>query len=143
MAWVPLDAIGQTYADWVLSHDELPALVNLVHPRPTAWHVVRRGVCDALGTSPPVVPLAAWVSKVEHAMHTASLRQMADIPAAKILNFFRDLLSASSTGQAPLGVEFCTAALQRSSPTMRELQPISEDHARMWVRFWRTSGYIL
>jgi thioester reductase-like protein len=65
VAWMPLDAIGQAYVDWVLSKDELPRLVNVVHPRPTTWDVILRGLRKELGESVPLVPLSRWVSKLE------------------------------------------------------------------------------
>ena len=74
-----MDAIGQAYVDWVLSSDDLPDFVNVVHPCPVAWDVVLHGVCDELHKSLPVVPLAEWISKVERAMQSSSLDQMAEI----------------------------------------------------------------
>lgn len=40
------------------------------------------------------------------------------------------------------GLMYETAALRRSSTTMRELQPMTEEHARMWVRYWKAMGWI-
>lgn len=160
---MPLDAIGQAYVDWVVSNDELPELVNVVHSRPIGWNVVARGVSGELGTALPVIPLDEWVSRLEECTNNATLERITQIvsvairsawhpykpllsqPALQILDFFRHLASASSQKQiAAISTEkCCTGELQRSSPTMRGLQPISEDHVRMCVRFWRESGYIL
>jgi hypothetical protein len=62
---MPLDAIGQAYVDWVLSEDKLPRLVNVVHPRPTTWDVILRGLREELGGSLSLVPLSQWVKKLE------------------------------------------------------------------------------
>lgn len=37
---------------------------------------------------------------------------------------------------------FETAALLKSSATMSALQPMTEEHARMWVRYWKAKGFI-
>ena len=63
--WMPLDAIGQTYVDWVVSTDDLPKLVNVVHPRPTTWDVILQGLRWELGYDITVVPLEQWVAKLE------------------------------------------------------------------------------
>ena len=79
MAWVPLDAISQAYADWVLSSDELPDFVNVVHPHPIGWDVVIRGFNEELGTSLPIVSLDEWVLKLEQRLHTTTLDQIAEV----------------------------------------------------------------
>ena len=39
-------------------------------------------------------------------------------------------------------VIFGTSELCQSSATVRELEPMSEEHARMWVRYWRSREFI-
>lgn len=41
-----------------------------------------------------------------------------------------------------LNLEYETDRLLASSATMRGLQPMGEEHARMWVRYWRAKGFI-
>ena len=65
VAWVPLDAIGKAYLDWVLCKTELPALVNVVHPLPTTWDVILKGLHEELGGTLPIVPIHEWVKKLE------------------------------------------------------------------------------
>ena len=64
--WVPLDVIGQTYTDWVLSRDELPQLVNFVHPKGTPWDVVLDGINGELVEPISQVTLQAWAHQVEN-----------------------------------------------------------------------------
>ena len=66
------------------------------------------------------------------------------------MDFFRAIAHGGSPGESsaaqspegPLGLEFETAALLRSSPSMRAIQPMTEDNARAWVRFWKAQGFI-
>ena len=60
-----MDAVGQAYVDWTLTKEDLPALVNVVHPRPTNWDVILNGLRQQLGDSLPVVPVEEWVAKLE------------------------------------------------------------------------------
>lgn len=142
VSWVPLDAIGGAYVDWVVSSEPLPVLVNVVHPHPTLWDVIIRGLREELGDL-PVVPPDVWVSKLETWSESASAEDLSRIPALKILSFFRRLATTRLEGEDRVnGLNFATDELRRSSPTMRELQPLSEGHAWMWVQYWRSRNYL-
>ena len=39
--------------------------MNVVHPRPTSWDVILRGVHQELGESLPIIPMQEWVGKLE------------------------------------------------------------------------------
>lgn len=60
-----MDAVGQAYVDWVLTKEDLPALMNVVHPRPTSWDIILRGLRQELGDGLPIVPVQEWVGKLE------------------------------------------------------------------------------
>ena len=63
--WTPSDAIGGIYVDWILRRDDLPPLVNVIHPRPTTWNIILNGLCEELGVRLAVTPLRDWVQKLE------------------------------------------------------------------------------
>ncbi|EKM51563.1 uncharacterized protein PHACADRAFT_212203 [Phanerochaete carnosa HHB-10118-sp] len=141
--WVPLDAIGSAYIGWVIFDNNLPLLVNVVHPRPTSWDVVLRGIRTEVGGDMPVVPLDVWVAKLDVQSSTATAEDLARLPALKLIGFFRGLVAARlGSGDRADSLPFATDELQRSSPTMCELQPLSEEHARMWVRYWKSRRYL-
>ncbi|GJE88440.1 acetyl-CoA synthetase-like protein [Phanerochaete sordida] len=140
--WVPLDAIGEAYVDWVTADGALPAFVNVVHPRPTSWDVVLRGLREELGWL-PVVPLDVWVAKLDAMSGVATADDLARVPALKLLALFRRWAAGQEDGaEGVSSLVFASDNLQHSSPTMRELQPLSEEHARMWVRYWRSRHYL-
>ena len=62
---MPLDAIGQAYVYWILSQEKLPSLVNFVHPRPTSWDIILKGINEELSNNLPIIPLTEWVVKLE------------------------------------------------------------------------------
>lgn len=76
VAWMPLDSIGEIYADWMLSTDSLPFLVNVVHPRPTTWEAILQAIGDALGMKLCVVPLGEWIKRLENRATDASLKEL-------------------------------------------------------------------
>ncbi|GJF00095.1 acetyl-CoA synthetase-like protein [Phanerochaete sordida] len=151
--WMPLDAIGAAYVDWVLAPDELPPLVNVVHPRPTTWDVVLRGLRAELGERVRAVPVQEWAAQLEAHAKNPSAEDLVEMPALKLIDFFRGLAGAAGPGagagdastaapEGPLDLTFETAALLQSSAAMRAIQPMVEDNARAWVRFWKAKGFI-
>ena len=170
VAWIPLDAIGQAYVDWVLNKDDLPVLVNVVHPRPTNWDVILRGLRQELGDSLPIVPMEEWVGRLEKLAKDPvpdDLTRVVSLctfqwylylmpfrviqPALKIMDFFRSIahptqkngeVDAAGGTKSAMNLAYETSELLRSSPVMRELQPMSEEHARAWVRYWKAKGFV-
>lgn len=63
-------------------------------------------------------------------------------PALKLLGFFRSMANAQDKTQRQAAIQFETSKLQRSSPTIREMPPVTEKHARKWVKYWISSRYI-
>ena len=71
-------------------------------------------------------------------------------PALKLRPFFRGLANADrqhrgmalevgEDGGSPL---FGTTQLQRCSPSMRQLPSMDKEHARMWVKYWKSRNYV-
>ena len=83
---MPLDAIGEAYIDWIVSQEELPLLVNVVHPHPTSWDVVLSGIRAELGGSLPIVTLQEWVANLEARLSTATADDL-----TKIVSLFQAL----------------------------------------------------
>lgn len=50
--------------------------------------------------------------------------------------------AAAPTEVGALDNTFETTKLCESSPTMRAIQPLSEEHAKMWVKYWKGKGFI-
>ncbi|GJE97028.1 acetyl-CoA synthetase-like protein [Phanerochaete sordida] len=139
VAWVPLDAIARNYVEWVLAEGALPALVNLVHPRPTTWNAVLQNVRAELGGELPMVSFSEWLARLDSRGEGASRDDLEDLPALQLLGFFRAFArsdAGTATVDGPLGAAFDTEVLVRSSTTMHDLAPLSEAYARAWVKFW-------
>ncbi|EKM50943.1 uncharacterized protein PHACADRAFT_262848 [Phanerochaete carnosa HHB-10118-sp] len=139
--WVPLDVIGQVYTDWVFSKDPLPPLVNFVHPKRTPWTVILQGLEEGLAGHIPLVPLSKWVEQVEALSTSATAQDMDRIPAIKLVTFFRDMASQRDDGSGE-GMLYATSLLGSSSSTIRALAPLTQAHAAMWMKHWKSNGFI-
>lgn len=60
-----MDAVATAATDFVLSSEHLPALVNVVHPRPSSWRGVMESINSSLGRKLKLVPFADWLGAVE------------------------------------------------------------------------------
>ncbi|KAF8192961.1 putative aminoadipate reductase [Pholiota molesta] len=133
-SWLPMDAVCQTILDVAWS-TEAPAALNVVHPRPIAWNSILSSINDAIveeGLSPsriPVVDFSTWVSSLESHAKDSSPESLENIPAIKLLDFFRSIsgMDAILRQKAKEDVEtgglamFSTTKVQSVSPTMKSL----------------------
>lgn len=140
--------------------------MNVVHPRPTSWEVVLKGIREELDDDLQTIPLLKWLWKLESQAEHATLEDLKNIvsdcyfaraqvystllqPALKMLDFFRGLSSpdrglpgGASEVEGVMSTAFDTAELQRSTANMRAMQPMTEEYARSWVKFWKANRFI-
>ncbi|KAF9477786.1 acetyl-CoA synthetase-like protein [Pholiota conissans] len=154
-SWLPMDAVSQTILDVAWS-DEAPAALNVVHPRPIAWNSILSSINDAIveeGLVPsklPMVDFATWVSYLEKHAKDSSPETLNNIPAIKLLDFFR-FTSGMDTILRQTGKEdvetgglaaFSTTKVQSISLTMKSLPAIGHNDARRWIKYWKSAGFI-
>ena len=60
-----MDAVASAAKDLVVSSDQLPALVNVVHPRPIHWRDVIENINSSLDQPLKIVPFEDWLKAVE------------------------------------------------------------------------------
>ncbi|KAG5721421.1 Linear gramicidin synthase subunit D [Termitomyces sp. T112] len=153
VSWLPMHTVSKAILDVAFSSDKLPVAINLVHPRPTQWSEVMnalKAVLDEDGFSLRVVPFREWFSLLEKHSKNASDANIQDIPAVKLLEFFRAFSEADhaiadaghhevESGGLP---KFTTVKAQRLSQTMREVRPIGVEDVRRWVSYWRDTRFL-
>ena len=59
-----MDAVASAVADFVLAAQDLPNLVNVVHPRRVGWHEILEHVNRHLSSPLPFVGFDEWVERV-------------------------------------------------------------------------------
>ncbi|KAH9475908.1 putative NRPS-like protein biosynthetic cluster [Psilocybe cubensis] len=154
-SWLPAHAVSQAILDVAWSSTSEPAL-NLVHPRPTSWNaifclineaLVREGV---IKEELPTVTYQEWLSLLEKkaaASNTESAQILKDVPAIKIIDFFRRSAAMDETlrlegdetvesGGLPT---FSTVKISSLSETMRTLPPLGEADVSLWMKYWKNS----
>ncbi|KAI0698146.1 hypothetical protein BC835DRAFT_1413279 [Cytidiella melzeri] len=143
ISWIPVDAVADIVRDLVLSEQRVSQVVNVLHPRPVLWDHVFRLINDALDARLPIVPYAQWLEKLESANQNPTPKVLEDVPALKLMDFFRGFQaserpeSAVEAGGFPL---FETFKLQSQSDTAKSLAPVGIGHARAWVAYWKEQG---
>ncbi|KAG1870690.1 putative aminoadipate reductase [Suillus subalutaceus] len=154
VSWIPPHAISNAILDVAFAEEEPPIVVNLVHPRPTAWKTLMQPIADAMVEHKitnhplPFVPFSEWVERLESSAKDVSKETMKRIPAIKLLDFMRSMArsdiairaSGEMASEAGGMKSFATAVAERVSPTMKELKPLSSGDVSQWVDYWVEMG---
>ncbi|KAG6896087.1 putative secondary metabolism biosynthetic enzyme [Termitomyces sp. T32_za158] len=154
-SWLGADTISATIVDLALSthSTSLPRALNLVHPRPVRQSVVmksiKKAITEILGLELQLIPFNQWFSTLEERAEGVTAGTLANIPAVKILEFFRgyakvdasDFAPQSEAGGLPI---LSTETVQQISRYMspERLQQIGDDDAKLWVSYWRSVGFL-
>ncbi|THH31763.1 hypothetical protein EUX98_g2444 [Antrodiella citrinella] len=147
ITWVPVDIVAQTIVDYVHaatdSPNGLPIVLNLVHHRPSSWNTIIDAINDALPSRLLLLPFSEWVKKIESVNTSSAPDVLGQVPAAKLLDFFRGLAksSVSATKQGTAS-HFVTAQSQRFSLALRDAQVISTENAALWIRYWKEIDFL-
>lgn len=68
-----MDAVASAVSDLILTNEPLPLLVNVVHPRPVAWHDVFAAMSKHIAKEPvPFTDFGSWVQKLEALSESAT-----------------------------------------------------------------------
>ncbi|EIW76887.1 acetyl-CoA synthetase-like protein [Coniophora puteana RWD-64-598 SS2] len=155
--WLPMDAAARAMLDVTFSANELPKILNLVHPRGTPWSKLIEPISEALarvnqGKKLPLVPFADWFAELERLSQAPNAGDEAEIqrvPALKLLDFMRGLARADIAMREAQDTDeleavgfqpFATAKAQEVSETMRTLEPLTARDALRWVEYWDSVG---
>jgi thioester reductase-like protein len=155
VAWLPMHAVAQTILDIAWSANPSPQALNVVHPRPVPWNSVVSSINEALveegitEAKIPIVDFQDWFAKLEAHASNASEEVLKDIPAIKLLDFFRGtaLMDQATREQGVQDVEavgmtpLSTEKIQSISETMKNLPLLDQSDALMWVKYWKGVGF--
>ncbi|KAF9060301.1 acetyl-CoA synthetase-like protein [Rhodocollybia butyracea] len=149
VSWLPLDAVAGAILDVAFTPETTPLAINLVHPKPVSWtstmSAIRESLISAKHLSPealPLVPFQTWVKALEDAGNASPEIVSNELPAHKIIDFLRGATPASE-GNAEaeaLGTALGTSNIQRLSKKIKDLGPLGDVDADLWVKYWVNSG---
>ncbi|KAI0085165.1 hypothetical protein BDY19DRAFT_909277 [Irpex rosettiformis] len=144
VSWIPVDVVANVVLDLVLTRQLEPRLLNVVHPRPIAWDEVFKLIKDEIGVNLPTIPYADWLAKLEAHDGETSAKTLQDIPALKLLEFFRSFSRETNAVSVEAGglPVFSTTELQNKSETALAILPLQSNHARAWIRYWKGLGFL-
>ncbi|SJL10486.1 uncharacterized protein ARMOST_13872 [Armillaria ostoyae] len=137
--WIPLDTAASSIAD--LRNASTPTLtVHLVHPKPTATREIFEAMAQYLGA--PLQSYREWLSALEVAAENPK-SSSDDIPALKLLQFFRNGIRSEEEGKEPIGIPTldCTEA-KRASTHLRNAKPIQTEDVLSWLQYWSRVGFL-
>ncbi|KAJ7731262.1 acetyl-CoA synthetase-like protein [Mycena metata] len=137
VTWLPPEAIAQAIIDiGVLGTEKPPVAINLVHPRPIAWDKVISSMARTRDVQLPLIPFAEWIQQLQERSVGATAKDIEDIPAIKLLAFFKTLVGGV------VNIEFSTTKARATSESMRLLKPLSEEDLQRWMHYWRRKLFL-
>ena len=136
LSWLPLEEASASLADLLLRDTpDCHRVYHVDNPTPRAWRDVIPVLADALGVPQKgVVPLQEWLRRVQ----AYPGENPWDNPAAKAIDFFEHKFEHMSCG----GVTLATDKAREHSPTLRAVQPVSDELIRKYVQAWKSSGFL-
>jgi thioester reductase-like protein len=136
LSWVPLESASASLVDLLLrkSPDCYP-VYHIDNPIIRDWAEIVPVLADALGVPKKgVVSLEEWVRRVR--AHPAE--NPWENPAYQALSIFESKFVHMSCG----GVTLATAKAREHSPTLRNVQPVSDQQVRRYIEVWKESGFL-
>ncbi|KAF9479408.1 acetyl-CoA synthetase-like protein [Pholiota conissans] len=149
ISFIPMDAVTDCIVELVLHDKQYPPALNVVHPNLIEWNTMVKHMQAALkstrGVSLDLVPYQDWFAKISARTSSATVKDMAEIPAIKLHDFFEALgkgkLDTSSPNAQAFGVaEFATAKMQSINKSMTTLAPLNQDDVDKWIAYWVAAG---
>ncbi|KAE9396160.1 acetyl-CoA synthetase-like protein [Gymnopus androsaceus JB14] len=156
VSWIPMDAVCSALLDVGFNRESVPIAVNVVHPKPVSWTSVYESIRSALiqekhlsSDSLPLVPYHEWVDAVERHARNPTEKNTTNIPAVKLIDFYRlqsnvdDTLrnSGQSTFESAGLTSLRTTNVEKLSKKMRTLQPLDDTIVKKWVSYWIDAGF--
>jgi len=156
VSWLPMHAVAHALLDAALSNGtKTERALNIVHPRPISWASIISAVNDALVREDvvkdrlPIVEFSEWFQLLESkARQDSSAQRIRDIPAIKLIEFFRGFAQVDQlvrqhggkVGEVGGQPAFSTEKVQTISETMKELPLLGDEDAALWVKYWKGVG---
>ncbi|KAK0195634.1 putative polyketide synthase [Armillaria mellea] len=118
---------------------------HVVHPHPVEWGAVLRLAASKMNV--PVVAYKEWIRRLETDID-GNVSSMQENPALRLLDFFRQGVSSSSSVATDSMGLLVKVAMDRSlsvSSTLRDknLRRLGEDDVDRWIGFWKKEGFLL
>ncbi|KAL9083514.1 MAG: hypothetical protein Q9165_008495 [Trypethelium subeluteriae] len=134
LSWTPVDDVAGTLADLIAVRSPYP-IYNIDNPVRQPWNEMIPVLANALAIPKSnIIPFADWIARVRQSTEVSKN----DNPAYYLLEFLEDNFLRMSCG----GLLLDTRKAQEHSPTLRKVQPVSEEVARRFVQAWKDMRFL-
>ncbi|KAF9238227.1 acetyl-CoA synthetase-like protein [Melanogaster broomeanus] len=150
VSWMRAEEVATSVLDITFAIEAPPPALNVVNPR--VLHAILKQ--KSLGSEElPMVPFKDWLALLEKKAEGATSEDLVNIPAIKLLEFFRSMARSDEGPRARTGAQtvnleaggmasFSTAKSQLVSKTISEMQPVGAAEASSWVQYWISKGFL-
>ncbi|KAF9235375.1 putative nonribosomal peptide synthetase [Melanogaster broomeanus] len=160
VSWMRAEEVATSVLDVAFAMEMPPPALNVVNPRGAPWADVMSSVRDAIlmqksmgSEELPFVPFKDWFALLEKKAEGATSEDLVNIPAVKLLEFFRSMARSDEGTRARTEIQtvnmeaggmasFSTAKSQLVSETISQMQPVGVVEARSWVQHWISKGFL-
>ncbi|KAF8550124.1 hypothetical protein OG21DRAFT_1420184, partial [Imleria badia] len=154
VSWMRSEDVAASVLDVAFAEDA-PQALNIVNPQRPPWVKIMSSIRDAVlerksasltSDDVTMVSFVDWVVQLEKRAYSATPEDLVNIPAIKLLDFFREMarheeLTQAETQVGEVGmVDFSTSNSQRVSKTVAHMQPVGDVDAHAWVNYWSSAG---
>ncbi|THH14562.1 hypothetical protein EW146_g5781 [Bondarzewia mesenterica] len=124
------------------------SIVHLVHPRPVPWSTLFSALSSELKI--PVIPYAEWLARLDKSAQELAGGMDADDlrhnPALKLLDWYHSaFVGGNGRNVDALGfpkLDMTRALKESPKLASPDLPMMGEADARLWVRYWKSIGFI-
>ncbi|KIJ09827.1 hypothetical protein PAXINDRAFT_17112 [Paxillus involutus ATCC 200175] len=157
VSWMRSEEVAASVLDVAFAAEPPPPALNVVNPRGAPWVNVMSSVRDVILEQTSVrsdelsmVPFKDWFARLEKKAEGASSEDLVDIPAIKLLEFFRSTsfrdewsrMQTASNMEVGGISSFSVAKSGLVSKTIAQMRPVGEVEARSWIQYWVSKGYL-
>ncbi|KIY43206.1 acetyl-CoA synthetase-like protein [Fistulina hepatica ATCC 64428] len=139
-SWLGVEDVAGALID---ARNSEHSTLHLIHHRPMAWDVLAQ-VC-AKELSLRLVPYPEWFAKLKTSVeHEVDAARRKALPAGMLLEFLEANLRRKDTeGVETFGFKHISVdKMLEVSHTLREAKPIGADDVRLWLSFWKSTGFL-
>ncbi|KAI1314091.1 hypothetical protein F5Y03DRAFT_402323 [Xylaria venustula] len=138
MCWTPVDKVAAGIGDILLMVDSADSKMSPVYhidnPVRQPWSKTLSVLADALGVpAENIAPFDEWVRRVRRFPGSSE-----DNPAARLVDFLDDNFLRMSCG----GLLLETKKSCAHSASMRAVGPVDEETVRLYIRWWKSKGFL-
>ena len=132
---MPVDTAAQVLSEILLATHGTNMIYHIENPIRQSWHDALSVIASKIGVQDTdFLPYDAWIDRICGPMASMTSNN----PAANLADFFRTDFQRMSSGHVILGTD-CT---RQVSPTLRNMDVVSNHTIEAYIDFWKSHGFL-